>query len=72
MKTYNISYAQEEPKEEKKADAAAVDGPPKQNPENSYKQKADSLKEVLSVTKAQRLRETKTVSDVASAQSKYH
>jgi hypothetical protein len=42
-----------------------------QNPENSYKEKADSLKAVLEATKAQRAFEATSNADVAAAQEKY-
>jgi len=42
-----------------------------QNPENSYKQKAESLEAVLEATKAQRTFEATSNKDVATAQEKY-
>ena len=52
-----------------KAEEAKTPSP--QNPENSYKEKADSLKAVLEATAAQRAFEAKSNADVAAAQDKY-
>lgn len=52
-----------------KAEEAKTPAP--QNPENSYKEKADSLKAVLEATAAQRAFEAKSNADVAAAQDKY-
>jgi len=51
--------------------APAKDAVVNQNPENSYKEKADSLKAVLEATKAQRAFEATSNADVAAAQEKY-
>lgn len=51
--------------------AKSEGGPKKGNPENSYKEKAASLKEVLETTKVQRAYERKSNADVSDAQDKY-
>lgn len=53
-------------------DAKGDAQPPAQNPENSYKEKAASLKEVLQTTANQRAFEAKSNADVEAAQKKYH
>ena len=45
--------------------------PAPQNPENSYKEKKESLDAVLKATAAQRAFEAKSNADVAAAQDKY-
>lgn len=55
------SLAQEEPAKEEEQKVK------KQNPENSYKEKAASLKAVLDTTKTQRAFEKESNHDVATA-----